>query len=372
MIKKCLIVVVLLFSFSINVCAEQTAYEDFYKEQYEISGAETLPYSLPDETRRILEEGGINPEMPDWVNSVTPKNVFSHILEFLKSGAKTPLFSAAALVSIILISAALESMGISTSSATAALYATALSATAVIIKPVFSTVNACIGAMQGCAVFMMSFVPIFAVIVASSGTIATSISMSSLLLGAAQVVNYISNFIVIPLLGGYMSISIAASISPIISNSGIAEGIKKLSFWIMSLATTVFIGILSIQTTVNASADTLSLKTAKFLIGSSVPIAGTALSEALTTVTASMGLLKSTVGIYGVIACCALFLPLLAELILWRVILVVVSSISDLFSLSKISKLLRSIDTLMSVMTGIILLSCALFVISLCVVITVG
>jgi len=196
--------------------------------------------------------------------------------------------------------------------------------------------------------------------------------MSTLLLGASQTVSYISNFVVVPLLGGYMAISLASSVSPIISRSGIAEGIKKLSFWIMSLMTTLFVGILSIQTAVNASADTLSLKTAKFIIGSSVPVAGTVLSEALTTVTASMGLLKSTVGVYGVIACCAIFLPLIAELLIWRVMLLLTVCVSDLFSLSQISAMLRCVDTVMSVITGIILLTCAMFVISLTVVVTVG
>jgi len=132
------------------------------------------------------------------------------------------------------------------------------------------------------------------------------------------------------------------------------------------------VGILSIQTVVSASSDTLALKTAKFIVGSSVPLAGTALSEALTTVTASLGLLKSSVGVYGVVACVAIFLPFLAELLIWRVILVICSSVSDLFSLPKISGLLRSVDTVMSVIIGIIMLTCAMFVISLTVVMTVG
>lgn len=371
MMKRILVFTIIFLSLAVPVSAEENA-ESFYAEQYALSGAGELSYSLPEETREYLSQNGIEPSNEGWVNELSPENVFTHIWGFLKSGAKKPLAAGAGILAIILISAALSSMDIGGSAAAAATYATVLSAAAIITAPAFSVITASINAMKGCSAFMLSFVPVFAVIVASAGGAVSSVSMSALLLGAAQGVSYISNFAVMPLLGGYTAISIASAVSPIISRSGIADGIKKLAFWTMSLMTTVFVGILSIQTAVNASADTLSLKTAKFIVGSSVPVAGTALSEALTTVTASMGLLRSSVGIYGVIACCAIFLPLLAELLLWRVMLTLTSSVSDLFALPHISGLLRCVDTVMSVMTGILLLTCAMFVISLSVTVTAG
>lgn len=372
MIKRFLAAMALLLLLCFPVSAEDTSGEDLYREQLELSGADSLHDALPDSTADFLNQNGIDPSNPDWVNSLTGENVFSHIISFFRTGAKAPLAAGARILAIILISAALGSMELGGPASAAALYATALSAAAVISVPVFSVLSACVNAMKGCSVFMTAFIPVFAVIVASAGGAVTALSMSTLLLSATQGVSFISNFAVMPLIGGYLAISLASSVSPIVSKSGIAEGIKKLSFWIMSLMTTVFIGILSIQTAVNTSADTLSVKTAKFIIGSSVPVAGAALSEALTTVTASMGLLKSSVGVYGVIACCMLFLPLLAELIIWRIVLMLTSGIADLFSLPKISGLLRCVDTVMSVITGIILLTCAMFVISLTVVVTAG
>ncbi len=373
MIKKLIFIIAFLLLFSINALAEEdNSAKEFYNNQYKNSGADGMQSALPDETRNFLNQNGINPEDSGFVNRLTAENVFSHIWSFIRSGAKAPLVSGAGILAIALLSAAIGSMDTWGGSSATVKYATALSAAALISAPALSVIQASINAMKGCSTFMLSFVPIYAVIVASSGGALTAVSMSTLLLTAAQAISYISSFVVVPLLGGYMAISLASAVSPIVSQSGIAEGIKKISFWIMSLMTTVFVGILSIQTAVNASADTLSLKTAKFIVGSSVPVAGTALSEALTTVTASMGLLRSSVGVYGVIACCALFLPLLAELLIWRIMLTVTASVSDLFSAGELSSLLRSVDTVMSVMTGIILLTCAMFVISLSVTLTSG
>lgn len=110
------------------------------------------------------------------------------------------------------------------------------------------------------------------------------------------------------------------------------------------------------------------MRTAKFIIGSSVPVAGGVLSEALGTLTASMSLLKSTVGIYGVVICCLIFLPIIIELVLWRITLWIADFVSLQFSLTKISGLLQSLDTVLSVLIGIILLTAAMFIISLSVV----
>ena len=357
-------------AFVFPVSAQEKSADEFYAEQYENSGADEINDSLPDETREYLEENGIDPSDYNWVNSLTAESVFGHIVGFIASGAKAPLRAGAGVIAIILIAAAFGSMEIKSSAVTAAVYASAAAAAAVVAVPVWSVINASVDALKGTGVFMLSFIPVFAVIVASSGAAVTSASMSALLLAASQAVSYISSFVVLPLMGGYFAISISGAVSPAIKRSGIAEMIKKIVFWIMALVSTVFIGILGIQTAVNASADTLVSKTAKFIIGSSVPVAGGVLSEALGTVTASMGLLKSSVGIYGALACGVTLLPLVIELLIWRVTLLIASAVSELFSLPEISGLLRAADAMMSVLIGILLLVGALFIISLAVVVT--
>lgn len=369
MIRKIIVFFCFAFLLSVQVFAENTP-EAFYKEQADLSGADSLPDALPDSAADIL--GGVNPEDSEYILSLTPKNVFSHIWEFLKSGAKTPFVASAIILGVILISAAISSNCENESVGGAASFATAAAAAAAICVPVFSTLSAAANALKGCSVFMMSFIPVFTVVVSASGHAATAVAANALLLGAAQVVSFASSFVVLPLISGCLTISISSSVSPLLQKSGLASGIKSLSLWIMSLVTTVFIGILSIQTAVAASADTLTVKTAKFVIGSTVPIAGSALAEALTTVTASMGTLKATIGIYGVIACLVIFLPLLAELFIWRVCLALCGAVSDLFSVGKVSVLLKSVADAVSVLIGVLLLTAALFVISLSIIVSVG
>ena len=361
--------VIITFCSVITINAQaDTETDAIYSEQYSLSGADSLEAALPDDTKEYFSQNGITAADYNWVNNVSVQSVFSYMTEVFATGAKKPLSIGAALIAVILISGALNTTAKKAAESGALSYATVLSSAAILINPVFSVISNTVAVLKAITVFMSTFIPVFVGIVAASGGVVSSAAMGASLLGATNGISYIATFVVVPLLCGYLSLSVASSVSPLVAKTGIADGIKQLSLWLMSLLSTIFIGILSIQNTVNASADTLALKTAKFVIGSAVPVAGTALSEALTTVTASMGLLRSSVGIYAVFSCIAIVLPFFIELLLWKLMLTIVSSIAELFSADSISSLLKSINTVITVTIGIILLSAALFIISLAVV----
>ena len=370
MIRRIMCITLFFLVFSFPVRAEENYINEFYEEQYKNSGADELENYLPDETKEFMNENGLIPDSNNILESITPENVFSHIWGFLKGGIKKPIACGGAVLAVILISSAIFSSA-SDNTVISCSYASVISAAAVIIVPVYSLITSSVDAMQSACVFMTAFIPVFAIVTSVSGAVASGTAMSVLLLTASGAVNFIANFIVLPLMSGYLGLSIASAVSPVIFKTGIADGIKKIAFWTMSLTSTIFIGILSIQKAVTSATDTLTTKTAKFVIGSTIPVAGMALSEALSTVTASMAILKTGIGLYGVIATALIFLPLLIEMLLWRLMLNITAAVSDLFSTTNISGILRSVDTVLSVLIGIILLIGAVFIISLTVVVNV-
>ena len=342
-----------------------------YDKQYQSIDGDKLSEGLSDEVKQLLESNGIDPSGYDWVNSLTSKNVILHIWKFVTGGIKKPIATGAVLIGVILITAALTAFG-DIGRFRTALYAATFAISAIIAIDIWDSVSAAVGAVKGVSAFMLSFVPAFAGVVALSGKAVTAASMSALLLAASEAVAYISSYAILPLMGGYLSISISTGVSPLLENSGIAEGIKKVSSWFMTLISTLFIGVLSIQTVVNSAADGLTLKTAKFILGTSVPIVGGALSEAVSTDSASMGLLKSSIGIYGVVALAVILLPIILEIIIWRAVLLLASMASSTFCLPKISGILKAVDSMMALLLGIVLFVGGLFIISLTVVVTAG
>ena len=99
--------------------------------------------------------------------------------------------------------------------------------------------------------------------------------------------------------------------------SGLAAVLRKWSKWLLGFSATVFTALMTLQGTFTQSADTVALKTGKFLLGSSIPVVGRAVSDAMGGVLAGMKLLKGTAGFAVVAVVVALFAPVLIQCFLY-------------------------------------------------------
>lgn len=354
-------VILLAFAFSFPVFAE----ENYYSEIYGQSGADKIKYSLDGETRDLLDDFGIDPADYGWVNSLDTKNVFSHLYSFLSGGAKLPLKGGLALLGIILAAAVIRAFGKEREPDAAAKFAVTLAACGVIVTGVYESVTLAVNAIKGVGTFMLSFVPVYMGIVSVSGAPVSAAANGGIMLAAAEFISGSAAFMITALMGAYLSISVGACVSPALNSSGFAELFKKAGMWLMSLCTTVFLGLLGVKNTVNSAADSLSTRTAKFIIGTCVPVAGTALSGAVSTVSSSVALLKTSVGVYGIVALAAILLPVLAEILIWRLILNACGAVCTLFSVDETEKLLKAVDGMFAFLLGATLLTGATFIISL-------
>ncbi len=361
--KKLLVFIAFVMALAFPVSAE-----DIYGTQYQNVGADTLSDSLDEQTREFFEESGIDVADSTWVNKLTSGNVLKHIWQFVTGGIKIPAATGVTIASVIFVSAALTAFSVSSRFETA-IYAAVLSISALIANNIWQSVASAVNAVKGCSSFMLSFVPVFSTAVALSGKTVTAASMSAMLLVATEGVSFISSFAVLPLMGGYLCLSISSGVSPLLNGSGITEAVKKVTMWVLSLMGTLFIGVLGIQTAVNSAADSVSLRTAKFILGTSVPVAGSVLSEAVSTISGSLGLLRSSIGIYGVAALLFMLLPIVIELVLWRCVLMVNISLGELFTLPNITGILKAVDSMLSVLLGVVLMVGGMFIISLSVVV---
>lgn len=111
-----------------------------------------------------------------------------------------------------------------------------------------------------------------------------------------------------PLVYGYIAASVAYAA---VGN----EGLKRLGALLKWLVTTVltivmlvFVGYLTISGIIAGSTDAATVKAAKFAISGAVPVVGGILADASESVLAAAGVLRSTVGIFGMIVILAICL----------------------------------------------------------------
>lgn len=362
--KKIIALIILILLFSVPVSAT-----DVYKETAENSGVSGINELLPEEVREFFKNNNIDINDYDWSQNLTAKSVFSHIWSFFKSGGNAPFKSFAAVATVMIFSAAVRAFtdeGGKLSESLGFIFSLIISLS--IADGVIGVISASVSAIKGTGVFMLSFIPIFSGIILLSGSPSAATVSGGLLLLAAEIIVQAAAFIIVPLMCAYFGLGLASGVSPLIKDNSLTVAVKNVALWILALVFTAFAGLLSLQTTLNAAADTVGVKTAKFFVASFVPVAGPALSEALTTVTASVQLLRSSAGLYAVVAIVLMLLPLLFELFLWRIVIMVSTGVANMMSV-KATGVLKAVDSLLSVLMGMILFVGALFVISISVLI---
>ena len=179
-------------------------------------------------------------------------------------------------------------------------------------------------------------------LIASGGFKIAKAGYQAMLFFFCQIVVSFCSKVFVPLMGIYFALSMTGSIASSISFSSLTSSIKKVSVWGLNLMATIFVSILSLQTIVSVSADKLSFKTAKFLVGSFVPAIGTVLSDAVSTAYGCIGLIKNTLGGFGVVIIVLSFLPIIIKLCLWYFCLNITKELSSVVGAREISQILSS------------------------------
>lgn len=356
--------IALFFIFTMVAYAEEGAFDrELFKRQLEQSGAGELDSFLPEDTAQILEDLEIDPENPEVLFSPDSEGIFSVILSFLTEGISAPLKTALSIIGILLIFVSFE--GLLEQNQNSMSIFVCFVASIVATQPIYSLMESVKEAIQSLSSFMLSLVPVYTGIMLSLGKTTASSGFSTLLLGASEVIAYLVSYLFVPISGAVMCLAICGGISPVSGFLRLSEWIKKCSTWAMGIATTLFLGILSLQNTFSAAADGLGIRASKAMLSSTIPIMGPAIAETISTAKGCLNILRSGVGIYAVIAIVFLALPIIIELVLWRFSMWVCSAVAEMFGMKQVELLLRSVDFCLSVLLAAVCFTALLFVIAL-------
>ena len=365
--KKILCCLALIFVvFVIPVSAAETdstqsqddaMFQEYYEQQAEDSGANDLPNYLPDDTKSQLDQMGISGV--DWnsIQSIQPNSVFSQILKMLGEGVQAPMKALLSLLGIMMLCALLGSMKINLGEKNMGgimnLIGT-LCICMVVITPIVQSIVKLTGVIQGATTFMLACIPVLVGIMIANGQTVTASSYNLLMLGTTNSISFLSAHFLAPCMN-------------ILCNT-----ISKIVKWVLGFCMSVFTGLLTIQSLLGGSVDVTTNRTLRFVVSSFVPVVGSALGEALSTVQGCIKVLKGGVGAFGVLAVVFMFLPILIECLLWQMTLTVCAGIGDVFDLKEITSILNAASKVMSMMLAILLCTMAMMTISTVVVLMMG
>ena len=194
----------------------------------------------------------------------------------------------------------------------------------------------------------------------------------TMVMGAGTAVSQISNNILVPLLNTFLGISVVSGISQRVNLNGFCELINKVLKWVLTFTMSVFTAILTMQSIISSSADSAGVKATRFAISSFVPLVGGALSEAYQTVRGCMGMLKSGVGVFAILATGTIYLPAIISCLLWLAAINIAIALAGVFDMGDIIKLLKSVTTVINSLIAILLCCMIIFIVSSAIMLMAG
>lgn len=170
--------------------------------------------------------------------------------------------------------------------------------------------------------FSKALLPTLAAATATAGAVATATFQQVSTIFLVDLLLSLIEGLLMPMVYLYIGILTASCCMPENRLGTIAEGLRKALTWVLTTALLVFTAYLSVVKVISGATDGTSVKLTKAAISGAVPVVGKIVADATETVLAGAGMLKNTIGIFGVLAifavCIYPFLQLGIQYLLYK------------------------------------------------------
>lgn len=163
-----------------------------------------------------------------------------------------------------------------------------------VLSIAYTTVNSIISIVN-------VIVPILLTLLAVGGLTTTSATLSPVFVGGVSIINVIFKNIIFTLITLAFCVLVINNLSKNIKLKRFSELLKKANVVIVGAAFTIYLELVSIQGIYVTSFDKFAVKSAKFAVGSFIPVIGSFVSDSVDLLLSSSILLKNIFGAVGLI-----------------------------------------------------------------------
>jgi stage III sporulation protein AE len=352
----------MIFFFTEPICAAQLPeeYRNFY---------ESIPYDVSE----MLPEGIFSEDVGEVSDSLTDalsvKSLLGLVHDLLVGSVPDAFSLFCTLVCLMIVSVLMNALSETFAGAgmrSAAVYASSLCSSVIVAAMQFPRITAAGGFFQRICIMMNSMIPVMtALYIAGGNTAAAAINASSLLI-QLNLIELCATSLVLPAVCACMALTLADSFrTGEGSLSGIVGSIKHTLAFVFGLCGTLLMASLASQHIIAAAGDNAGARAVKFLAGNMIPVVGSTVGDTLRTLAASVKLLRSTVGIAGILTLGLLLLPFLIELLLTRLALNSAAAFGEMLGCKSLVKLSREIASLYGYLIAAAAMASVLCVLSL-------
>ena len=182
----------------------------------------------------------------------------------------------------------------------------------------FGTIESTVSYFHTLNTFTSASIPLMGSLYVMGGNAAAAVATSAGLSLFMTVLEGIVGKSIVPFCGICLALALIGACEGGVRLGGLLTNLKKKYTLMLSFFMMLLLAMLASQTVLGASQDTLVMRSAKFAAGNMIPIVGGSVGELLRSVSASVGYMRTSIGICGVLLLLLLMLPTLVELLLAR------------------------------------------------------
>lgn len=243
---------------------------------------------------------------------------------------------------------------------------------ALCIGSFYQTYDSCQNTMGTMTTTMTVLLPIMIPLLISMGGLSSGSILDPVIIGAVTGFNFIMQHIVLPLIFLSAIFVLVNSITEKDYVKKLAVFMRRCALFITGLTITIFSGITAIQGIMTKSADGLLMKTARFSIDNFIPIFGGLAADSLEMVINCIGVIKSAVGIIGIILIISLAAMPVIKILAISVVYKITAIAAEPIATKNISDSLNEIGTSAITMTVILAAGALMFLIFIAAIMCMG
>ncbi len=192
-----------------------------------------------------------------------------------------------------------------------------------------------------CRTSLIVAVPCMASLMAGSGRVAASAVFSGFFLSTVLLLSELAANVVFPLMRILLALFTAAGVCRFPAMDAVASFFQRSIKWMLGLGCTLFVALLGVQNLMASASDSLAMKAGKFLITSSVPIVGQAVSGAISALAAGTQLARGTAALALMAVIGASFIPVLLSCLAFWIVFSAAGVIARTVECGRCAQLLR-------------------------------
>ncbi|MGI6588999.1 MAG: stage III sporulation protein AE [Peptococcia bacterium] len=181
--------------------------------------------------------------------------------------------------------------------------------------------------------FMKLLLPVLLVLLTTLGGLTTTALLQPFLLVFLNFMSTFTQKIIFPLIFLTAVLCISNNLSTHFKVSRLVNFFKQITKVGIGLVLTLFIGVISVESVTGAVVDGVTLRTAKYMTGAFVPVAGNMFADALDAIMGGSLLLKNALGLTGVLTLVAIILfpviKILALAVIYRLASALLQPLGD-------------------------------------------